>query len=305
MLKTNTKKFFLHIKKTTFTFFLCIATTTVLADTISNIRANNKVVIGYRESSIPFSYLDQNKKPIGYAIDLCLKIADAIKRDLKLPKMEVSYVPVTSNNRIAQVVDGKVDLECGSTTNNVERRKQVAFTVPHFISGVRILVKANSKMTKFNDLKNTKVVTTKGTTAIKLIADRNNALGLNINLLLGEDHADSFSMVERSLAEAFVMDDVLLLGLRANASDPSKYKLIGDSLSVEPYSIMLNKNDAQFKVIVDREMVRLMESGEFQKIYDKWFNSPIAPSGSNLKMPMGFLLRDFLHHPTEKANFLE
>ena len=160
-------------------------------------------------------------------------------------------------------------------------------------------------MTKFNDLKNTKVVTTKGTTAIKLIADRNNALGLNINLLLGEDHADSFSMVERSLAEAFVMDDVLLLGLRANVSDPSKYKLIGESLSVEPYSIMLNKNDAQFKVIVDREMVRLMESGEFQKIYDKWFNSPIAPSGSNLKMPMGFLLRDFLHHPTEKANFLE
>ncbi len=270
-------------------------------DTLARIRSTQKIVIAHRESSVPFSYLDANKKPIGYTIDLCLKIADAIKRDLKLPHLDVVFLPVNPSTRIPAILEGKADLECGSTTNNVERRKQVAFTVPHFIAAARMVVRADSGIKYWIDLRNKKVVTTKGTTTVKLLNDRDKVRGLNLALVEGADHVDSFGMLEKRAADAFPMDDVLLYGLRANAKKPEDFVIVGDPLSTEPYAIMLRKDDAAFKRLVDTEMVRVILEGEINKIYAKWFTSKIPPKMINLNMPMSFLLKDSFAFPTDKV----
>ena len=270
-------------------------------DTLAKIRDAQTITIAHREASLPFSYLDDNKKPIGYAVDLCLKIADAIKRELKLPKLEVVYLAVTPSSRIPAIVDGKADLECGSTTNNVERRKQVAFTIPHFVAAARMLVRADSGIRNWSDLRDKRVVTTKGTTTVKLLNDRDKVRALGLKLIEAGDHAESFGKVEKGEAEAFPMDDVLLYGLRAKAKEPSKFLVVGDLLSTEPYAIMLRKDDASFKAMVDKEMGRIINEGELVKLYDKWFMHPIPPSSLNMNMPMGYLLRDALRFPTDKV----
>ncbi|TFV86700.1 amino acid ABC transporter substrate-binding protein [Oxalobacteraceae bacterium OM1] len=271
------------------------------ADTLAKIRDTRTIVIAHRDSSVPFSYLDDNKKPVGYAVDLCLKVADAVKRELKLPQLNIEYLPVTSSNRIPAIAEGKADLECGSTTNNAERRKQVAFTIPHFVAAVRMVVRTDSGIKNWSDLRDKRVVTTKGTTTVKLLNERDKVRSLSLKLLEGRDHADSFAMVEKGQAEAFPMDDVLLFGLRANAPTPANFEIVGDTLSAEPYAIMLRKDDPAFKAIVDREMGRIINDGEIYKLYDKWFKSPIPPKQVNMNMPMGHLLRDMLRFPTDKV----
>jgi len=270
-------------------------------DTLSKIRETQTITIAHREASMPFSYLDDNKKPVGYAVDLCLKFAEAVRRELKLARLDVRYLPVTPSTRIAAIVEGKADLECGSTTNNAERRKQVSFTIPHFVAAARMVVRADSGIRNWSDLRDKRVVTTKGTTAVKLLNDRDKVRSLGLKLIEGRDHAESFSMVEKGEAEAFPMDDVLLFGLRANAQNPSGFVVVGDALSAEPYAVMMRKDDIPFKTLIDREMGRIIHEGEIYKLYDKWFKSPIPPKGINMNMPMGHLLRDVLRFPTDKV----
>jgi glutamate/aspartate transport system substrate-binding protein len=270
-------------------------------DTLSRVRDTQTLVIAYREASIPFSFMDESKQVTGYAVELCQKVADAVKRELKLPKLNVQYLAVDSKTRFSAIIDGKADLECGSTTNNADRRTRVAFTVPHFFSSVRALVRANEGIRNWPDLRNKTVAITKSTTTIQLLNDRNNVQTLNIKVLEGESDLDSFTMVEQKKADVFAMDDVLLYGLRAQSKHPENFAIIGEPLSIEPYSIMLRKDDAAFKKVVDTEMVRMVNDGELNKIYDKWFMHPFGAKGINMKMPMGFVLRDSLRFPSDKV----
>jgi ABC-type amino acid transport substrate-binding protein len=271
-------------------------------DTLARIRQTQTLTIAHREASVPFSYIDETtKKPIGYAVDLCLKVADAIKRELKLPSLKIEYLSVTGTTRIPSIVDGKADLECGSTTNNADRRKQVAFTIPHFIATARMLVRTDSGIKNWADLRDKRVVTSKGTTTVKLLTDRDKVRALNLKLVEAVDHNESFAKVEKGEAEAFPMDDVLLFGLRATAKNPNNFDIVGDPLSTEPYAIMLRKDDPAFKSLVDREMARLINDGELTRLYDKWFMRPIPPKNVNMKMPMSHLLRDILRFPTDKV----
>lgn len=271
-------------------------------DTLSRIRETQTITIAHREASVPFSYLDTNKKPIGYAVDLCLKLAEAVRRELKLSQLNIRYLPVTPTTRIPAIVEGKADLECGSTTNNAERRQQVAFTIPHFVAAARMVVRADSGIKNWSDLRDKRVVTTKGTTTVKLLNDRDKVRSLGLRLIEGRDHAESFGMVEKGEAESFPMDDVLLFGLRANAQKPDDFIIVGDALSAEPYAIMLRKGDAPFKALVDREMGRIIHDGEVYKLYDRWFRNPIPPKGMNMNMPVGHLLRDTFRFPTDKVD---
>src|SRR5438552_2251819 len=200
-------------------------------DTLSKIRDTQTITLAYRESSMPFSYLDDNKKPIGFALDLCLEIADAVKRELKLSKLNIAYVPVTSSNRIQAIVDGKADLECGSSTNDAERRKKVAFTIPHFIAASKMLVRADSGIKNWTDLHDKKIVMTKGTTPVKLLLDRDKVRDLHLTVVEGRDHGDSFAMIEKGQVNAFAMHDAMLYGLRANAANPDSFNIVGDPLS--------------------------------------------------------------------------
>lgn len=270
-------------------------------DTLEKIRNTRTITIAHRESSFPFSYLDADKKPIGYAVDLCLKVADAIKRELQLPSLKINFLQVTPSSRIPSIMEDKADLECGSTTNNAERRKQVAFTVPHFMAAARMLVRTNSGIKNWSDLRGKTVVTTKGTTAVKLLNERDKVRSLELKLSEGVDHAESFSKVEKGEADAFPMDDVILYGLRANSKTPGSFAILGDPMSTEPYAIMMRKGDLPLKMLVDQEMIRIVHSGEIHKLYDKWFKNPVPPKGLNMNMPMGYLLRDSLHFPTDQV----
>lgn len=270
-------------------------------DTLAKIRDTKTITIAHRESSIPFSYFDDKQAPTGYAVELCQKIADAVKRELKLSQLNIVYIPVTSASRIPAIVEGKADIECGSTTNNAERRKLVAFTIPHFVAAARMVVRADSGIKNWVDLQNKKIVTTKGTTTVKLLTERDKVRSLRLKLIEGSDHANSFAMVEKGSAEAFPMDDVLLYGLRASASKPDNFKIVGDPLSAEPYAIMLRKDDPLFKSVVDREMARIINDGELVKLYEKWFERPIPPKNVNMNMPMGYLLRSSLRFPSDKV----
>ncbi|MDP1980025.1 MAG: amino acid ABC transporter substrate-binding protein [Undibacterium umbellatum] len=269
-------------------------------DTIGKIRKTQTLVIGIRETA-PFSYTDENKQPLGYSVDLCLKVAEAIKKELKMPAMKIQFFPVDSATRFSALLEDKIDLECGSTTNNAERRKKVAFTIPHFFSSVRALVKADSGIKNWPQLRNRTVVTTKSTTTVKLLNDRNDTSSLNIKLVEGNSDQDSFKMVEDGRADAFPMDDVLLYSLRAESKAPASFAIVGDPLSIEPYSIMLRKDDPAFKKIVDNEMLRLIHDNEIYRIYEKWFTKPIPPKNVNMNMSMGFLLRDSLRFPTDQV----
>lgn len=289
------------VKKLFFALSLGTLSACACADTLGKIRDSKTITIAHREAALPFSYLDENKKPIGYSIDLCLKIVEVIKQELKMPKLALVFVPVSSSNRIPTIVNGQADLECGATTNNAERRKQVAFTIPHFIAASRMLVRADSGIKKWGDLRGKRVVTTKGTTTVKLISDHDKGLALAVSLLEAADHSESFGKVENNQADAFPTDDVLLYGLRAKSKNPAGYEIVGAPLSTEPYAIMLRKDDPAFKAVVDREMARIINDGELNKIYDKWFAKPIPPIGINLAMPMGHLLRDSLRFPSDKV----
>ncbi|SDY50590.1 amino acid ABC transporter substrate-binding protein, PAAT family (TC 3.A.1.3.-) [Collimonas sp. OK242] len=269
-------------------------------DTLGKIRDSQTMTFAYRETA-PFSFTNDSKQIVGYSIDVCLKIAEAVKRELKLPNLKIQYLPVDSTTRFSSIIDGKADMECGSTTNNAERRTRVGFTIPHFFSSVRMIVKSGGGIKNWSDLRGKTIVITKSTTTIDLVNDRSNVRSLNIKVLEAKDDAESFSFVEQGKADAYAMDDVLLYSLRSTAKNPAAYTILGDPLSIEPYSLMFRKDDPGFKKVVDREMVRLISEGEMQKIYSYWFTQPNGPKGSNMNMPMGYLLRDSLQYPSDKT----
>ncbi|MES2584632.1 MAG: amino acid ABC transporter substrate-binding protein [Pseudomonadota bacterium] len=280
---------------------MCLASVASAGSTLDHIRATGKIVLGHRESSVPFSYLDADKRPVGYALDLCQKLADAVKKKLDMKTLTVEYLMVTPSNRISLVEEGKIDLECGSTTNNAERRNKVAFTVPHYITGARYMVRADNKATDLVGLENQRVVSTKGTTPLKAIERANRERVLRLTLQEAPDHARAVEMVEKSESDAFIMDDVLLYGLIASRAQPEKLKVIGKFLTVEPLAIMLPKGDPEFKLILDNEMKRLIVTKEAYAIYDRWFLKAIPPRNTPLNLPMNYLLRDFWKYPTDQV----
>jgi ABC-type amino acid transport substrate-binding protein len=271
------------------------------AGQLDKIRETHEIVIAHRDASIPFSYLDDHKQPIGYAMDLCTKIVSALERELKIPTITVRYLAVTSATRIPSVAEGQAAMECGSTTNTAERRKLVDFTIAHFISASRLLVRTDAGIDTLEDLQGKAVVSTKGTTNIKTLERVSKERVLRLQVMEAQDHAEGFSMVASKKAAAFAMDDVLLYGLRANSGQPEAFKVIGKAMTIEPYAVMLPKGDAAFKKIVDAEMRRIILSGEIKGLYHKWFEQPIAPKGINLSLPMPPMLRDSFKYPSDKV----
>ena len=281
---------------------LCSAAAVSAQTVLERVAAGGKLVVAHRESSVPFSYMVDGK-PVGYAVDLCLRIADAVRKKTGMKDMQVEFLMVTPANRMAMVEQGKADLECGSTTNNAERRQKVGFTIPHFITGARLLVKASSPVDRIEDLTGRKLVSTKGTTPLKAVEQANRERLMGLTIEEAPDHARGVEMVEKGEADAFLMDDVLLFGLAANRPDPKALKVVGRFLTTEPLAIMLPRNDAAFKKVVDDEMRRLVTSREIYDIYDKWFMRPIPPKGTALNMPVSYLLRDFWKYPTDQVPF--
>ena len=258
-----------------------------LTGTLKKIKDSGAITIGYRDSSVPFSYLGADEKPVGYAMDICYKIADAVKAELKMDKLEVKLNPVTSATRIPLMANGTIDLECGSTTNNADREKQVAFTNSHFLTATRYVAKKSANLHTIEDLKGKTVDSTSGTTNIRQINEANTEKKLGLNILPAKDHAEAFLMVETGRAAAFVMDDVLLASLIASSKDPAAYAISTEPLSKpEPYGIMMRKDDAPFKKVADAATAKLYTSPEGKALYEKWFTKPIPPRNINLNLPM-------------------
>lgn len=270
------------------------------ADTLKKVADNNKITVAYRESSVPFSYLAGSTKAVGFAVDLTDAIVDAVKKKVGKPNLEVGMMAVTSQNRIPLLTNGTIDLECGSTTNNTARGKDVAFAINHFYTGTRLLAKKTSNIKNYADLAGKTVASTTGTTNAQVIRKYSQDQNLGLNLILGKDHDDSLLLVQSDRAVAFAMDDILLFGLMANSKDPASLEVVGDSLQVEPYACMLRKDDPAFKALVDGVITDAMKSGAFERLYNKWFMSPIAPKNINLNLPMSTQLRDNLKAFSDK-----
>ncbi|MFM2397999.1 MAG: hypothetical protein RL341_156 [Pseudomonadota bacterium] len=278
----------------------CALPAVTQAGTLDRISSTGVVKIGHRETSVPFSFLDDDKKPVGYAIDLCRSIVRSLEKVVRKP-LRIEFVPVTSASRIAAVVEGRVDLECGSTTNNSERRKQVAFTIPHYIAGARWLVRTDSGAQEVDQLKQATVAVIKGSTTVKLVRQVSEMRALDLQLKEVKDEKEAFELLEAKSVKAFSIDDVLLYSMRANAKRPDDYKVIGEFLSIEPLAIMLAKGDPSFKKFVDREVSRVMLDGEINDIYERWFLKPIPPRGVVLNLPMNRVMREFVRIPTDSV----
>ena len=273
-----------------------------LTGTLKKIKDTGAITLGHRESSVPFSYYDDNQHVIGYAMDLCYRIVDAVKANLKMDKLEVNLNPVTSATRIPLIANGTVDLECGSTTNNLEREKQVSFTITHFVTANRFVSKKSSNLKTVDDLKGNTIVSTSGTTNIKQINEIGAQRHLDLNIIAAKDHAEAFLMVETDRAAAFVMDDILLYSLVATSKSPDDYVISPNALSVEPYGIMLRREDPAFKKVVDDEMMTTYKSGAINAIYEKWFLKPIPPKGINLNVPMSAVFKKVVSNPTDTGD---
>lgn len=269
-------------------------------DTLDKVKARGSITVAYREASIPFSYLGGNAQPTGFGWEICGKIVDQVKKVTGRPDLEVATQSVTSQNRIPLMQNGTIDIECGSTTNNAERAKQVAFATNYFYTGTRLLVKADSPIKTLADLRGKKVVSTIGTTNFQVLRKANQDQQLDFELVGAKDHAESALLVETGRADAFGMDDILLYGLRASARNPAELAVVGEALQVEPYAIMFRKDDPAFKALVDDTLASLIKSGEFVSLYKKWFQSPIPPKGINLNAPMSKELQDNLTALSDK-----
>jgi glutamate/aspartate transport system substrate-binding protein len=270
-----------------------------LSGTLKRIKENGSITLGIRESSLPLSYLDDKQQPVGYHIDICNRIVDAVKTYLKLPSLKTTHTPVTSQNRIPLVTNGTVDLECGSTTNNEARQKQVAFAPTTYVTNVRMAVKKASRIKSLAELNGKPVATTTGTTSVQLMRAHEKGKGIDFKEVYAKDHADAFLMLETDRAVAFVMDDNLLLGLIASSKSPSDYTIAGETLSVEPIAIMLRRDDPAFKNVVSDAVKALMKSGEIDKLYRKWFESPVPPRSVNLAFPMTEATRSAIKNPND------
>jgi ABC-type amino acid transport substrate-binding protein len=276
----------------------CVAT--VHADTLKKVADSGKITLSYRDSSVPFSYIVGPGKPVGFSADISNAIVQEIKRVMKKSVLEIEYMPVTSQNRIPLLVNGTIDLECGSTTNNSTRAKDVTFSTNIFYTGTRLLAKKTSKIKNYPDLAGKTISSTTGTTNSQVMRKYNVDKALNMQIVLGKDHADSMLLVEGDRAVAFAMDDILLFGLMANAKNPAEWEVVGESLQVEPYACMLRKDDPKFKALVDDVISGMMKNGEFTRLYTKWFASPIPPKNINLSLPMSAQLKDNLKDRSDK-----
>jgi len=268
---------------------------------LKKIKETGSITLGHRESSIPFSYYDDKQQVIGYSHEMMLKAVDAIKAELKLTKLDVKLMPVTSANRITLLQNGTVDMECGSTTNNLERQKQVGFSTSIFVIGTRLMAKKDAGVKDFPDLAGKNVVTTAGTTSERLIRKMNEEKQMKMNIISAKDHGESFLTLESGRAVAFMMDDALLYGEMAKAKRPGDWAVVGTAQSKEAYGCMLRKDDAGFKKVVDAALSKAMTSGEAEKIYNKWFMNPIPPRGLNLNMPLSDDMKALYKAPNDKA----
>jgi glutamate/aspartate transport system substrate-binding protein len=274
------------------------------AGTLKKIKDTGVISLGHRESSIPFSYYDDKQQVIGYSQEFALKVVDAVKQKLNMPGLKVKLTPVTSQNRIPLVQNGTVDMECGSTTNNAERQRQVAFSNTIFIVSTRLMVSIDSfkgNIEDFPDLTGKTVVATAGTTSERLLRRMNEEKKMNLQIISAKDHGESFLMLETGRAVAFMNDDVLLFGERAKAKQPDRWVIVGTPQSREAYGCMMRKDDLPFKKLVDETIARLGASGELAKLYDKWLRNPIPPKGLNLMFPMSSEMATLFKNPNDRA----
>ena len=273
-----------------------------LTGTLKKIKDSGTITIGHRDTSIPFSYYDDKQRVVGYAIDICMHIVDAVKANLKMGKIDVKYNPVTSATRIPLMANGTIDLECGSTTNNLERQKQVGFTITHFVTANRYVAKKKSNIKSLKDLKGKTVVSTSGTTNIKWATEANTRQKLGMNIIAAKDHAEAFLTVDTGRAAAFFMDDILLYSLVASSRSPGDWMIGSEAYTVEPYGIMVRRDDPAFKKVVDEAVTSLYKSGRINAIYEKWFLKPIPPKGVNLNVPMSAQFRKVVANPTDSGD---
>lgn len=272
-----------------------------LTGTLAKIKENGVIVVGHRESSVPFSYYGNNQKVVGYSQDYSDLIIDAVRKELNLPNLQIKYLPLTSQNRIPLLQNGSYDFECGSTTNNLSRQQQVDFSNTIFIVGTRFLVKTNSKITDIEDLKGKSVVVTSGTTSEVMLNKINTEKGLNIRIIATKDHGDAFRTLESGRAAAFLIDDALLAGERSKAKKPEQWEIVGKPLSYEAYGCMLRKQDPQFKALVDKTIAEAQTSGVAEKSYNRWFKESIPPKGLNMNFDMSPEMKELFAHPNDKS----
>lgn len=270
-----------------------------LSDTLQKVKEANQIVIGFQEASLPFSYLDGNEKPVGFALDICMKIVDAVKQELNQPKLAVQFTPVTSSNRIPLLMNGTIDLECASATNNAERQRQVAFSNSYFLSATRFAAKKAANLRKIDDLKGKTVVAVAGSTNMNDLNRINTERKLGMNILAAKDQLEAFLMLQTDRAQAYAQDDVQLAVEVARSKNPGEFVISDDALSKPaPFGIMLRKGDPNFAGLVDRVTAKLYQSPEIEAMYKKWFQSPVPPSGVNFNYPMPQVLRNAYKKPT-------
>ncbi|MGH2376329.1 MAG: amino acid ABC transporter substrate-binding protein [bacterium] len=270
--------------------------------TLKKIKDSGSITIGHRDASIPFSYYDDKQQPVGYTMEMCSRIVDAIKAKLKIPKIDIKYQLVTSANRIPLMANGTIDIECGSTTNNLERQKQVWFAITHFVTANRFVAKKSSNVKTLADLKGKTVVSTAGTTNLKWVTEENGKQNLGMSVVSANGHSESFLMVETGRAVAFFMDDILLYSLVASSKTPADYMVSEEAYTVEPYGIIVRKDDAAFKKVVDGAIAGLYKSGQINPIYEKWFLAPVPPKGINLNVPMSAQFKKVVANPTDSGD---
>jgi glutamate/aspartate transport system substrate-binding protein len=273
-----------------------------LSPTLQKIRDSGTITIGNRDSSVPFSYLDGNQKPIGFSLDLCDLVVAKIKTKLGSPDLKVAYQAVNSSNRIPLVKNGTVDIECGSTANTIARQQEVAYSVIFYAPQFKWISLKSSGLKTTDDLKGKTVAVTQGTNTSQFVARLNTEKALGMKILQGKDHAESFLLVETGRASAFMEDDILLAGLKATAGTPDNFAFLTDAFPSDPYGVMMSKGDGEFKRLVDEALMEAMKSGLYDKLYTKWFESPIPPKNINLNFPQSEKLRELVKAPSDKAN---
>lgn len=291
-MKKDVKRWLLACALTLLSGLAAAQTSNQLSGTLKKVRDTGTVTLGIRASSSPFSYLNAKGQPIGYSVDLCRAIVDEISNEIEGKTPLIKYVVVTSESRIGDLVSGKIDLECGSTTNNLERQKQVAFSPVFFVAGTKILVRKSDPLKTFHDLKGKTIVATAGTTNAATMRKLNEQFGLNLTVLSAKDHAESFAMVANGKADAFALDDVLLYGLIAKNKAQAEFSVVGDFLSYDPYGIMFRKDDPEMATLVNRVFHNLAESRELEYSYNRWFLRKL-PNGEQLNLPMSAQLREY------------
>lgn len=272
-----------------------------LTGTLKKIKDTNTITLGHRDTSVPLSYLDGDQKPVGYSVDICLEIVKEVRSRLNLPNLQVKYVPITSQTRIPLITNGTVDADCGSTTNTVERQKQVSFLYTHFVTGIKLLAKKKDSIKSYKDLKAKTLVTVNGTTSERLFKDLGAKENLDLTFIGSADMAEAFMMVETGRATAWPIDESILFPLIALSKRPADFEVVGEFLSYEPIAVMVRKDDPQFKALGDSVLKSIFQSGKINEIYNKWFAAPIPPKGITLQLPLSDSMKKLISNPDDKG----